>query len=146
MGGLQAPEIEKRDEWAPDPYVEDLLQFDQPGGLDITAATSNPLAIDPMVQDLFEYDRPAGLGMPGPMTPDPTLPDLQEPELEQEIHMQDRPGDLAGDALDAMHDDPTYKQIPTRNSKELWMQQKDTRHRTKHMGMLTAGLDSEERD
>lgn len=144
-GDLTGPGIEKRDEWEPDPALPDLLAENRPGGLDIIAASRDPLTIDPMAPDLDEYDRPAGLDMPGPLVADPALPDLQEPELEQEIHMTDRPGDLASDALDEMHDDETYRELPTTDYKELWMQQRgQNTHRSRRLGMLDLGLDKEE--
>lgn len=146
VADLQAPEIEQRPALTPDPTLPDLLAFTRPGGLAPGAASSNPLAADPMAPATDAYDRPAGLEMPGPLAPDPTLPDLQDPELEQAMHMPDRPGDLASDALGEMRDDPTYQALPTRNLRELWMQQRGFTKRGRHMGMLTAGLDGEERD
>lgn len=147
MGDLQGPEIDKPDEWAPDPHIGDLLEFAQPGGLDITAATRNPLAIDPMVADLFEYNRPAGLGMPGLLTPDPTLPDLQQPQLTQDVHMIGRPGDLAPDALGEMHQETGHEKLPPGDYKEMWMQQKGrATRRTRHMKLLTAGIDDGDHD
>ncbi len=49
---------------------------------------------DPMLPDLSIYDRPDNLLMPSVMQVDPTLPDLQSPQLEQDVHMQDRPGEM----------------------------------------------------
>ncbi len=132
--------------FAPDPHAGDLLQFAQPHGLDITAATSNPLAIDPVNPDLSEYDRPRNLAMPSNLlAPDPLLPDLQNPSTDLEVEMPDRPGDLADSALSIMHDAPTYKAIPSKDYEELWMQQQgNNSSRERHMGMLMRGLDREE--
>lgn len=141
-GDLTGPGLDHVNEFEPDPTLPDLLNEDRPGGMDITAASSNPLAIDPMAPDLDEYDRPPGLEMPGPLVADPALPDLQSPQLEQDVHMSGRPGDLAPDALDEMHDETEKEVLPEGDYKEQWMQQdgKATR-RSRHMSMLTSGLD-----
>jgi hypothetical protein len=131
--------------FAPDPHAGDLLQFAHPHGLDITAATSNPMAIDPMTPDLSSYDNPSNLFMLNPLAPDPLLPDLQNPASDLEVDMPDRPGDLAEPALSDMHSDASYKAIPSKDYEELWMQQKGANSsRERHMGMLMRGLDREE--
>ncbi len=92
---LQAPGIDYVGEMESDPYTGDLLQFDEPAGLAITAASDNALvARDPMLPDTEEYDRPDNLMIPSPMTVDPSMPDLQSPDLEQEVHMVGRPGEM----------------------------------------------------
>jgi len=147
IADLAADEIEHHNEWEPDPTLPDLLDFDKPGGLDITAASSNPLAIDPMAPDLSEYDRPAGLEMPGPLVADPAMPDLQEPQLEQDVHMSGRPGDLAPDALGEMRDDASYEQMPDGDYKTMWMQQRgDNQRRERHLGLMYKGLDNGEHE
>ncbi len=131
----------------PDPQTGDLLDFAKPGGLTTIAAwNTDPMAPDPAAPDLGEYDHPAGLGMLAAIMPDPALPDLQAPTLEPEVHMQDRPGDLADNALGEMHSDPTYNALPSDSTNELWMQQAgNNQRRERHMGMLELGLDSEEK-
>jgi hypothetical protein len=97
---LAMPGIDHVPEFAPDPHTGDLLQFSRPGGLDIHAATLNPLEPDPMAPDLSEYDRPGNLTMPGSMMVDPALPDLQQPRLVPDVRMrpEDRPGSMAPEA------------------------------------------------
>ncbi len=94
---LQAPGIDHVAELSPDPYTGDLLSFDHPLGLSLFAVNqSNPLAgpPDPMLPDTDDYDRPDNLMMPSPMTVDLSLPDLQSPDLEQDVQMSDRPGNM----------------------------------------------------
>lgn len=94
---LQAPGIDHIPAMQPDPYTGDLLQFDHPHGLSLFALNQpDPLALppDPMLPDFADYDRPDNLIMPSPMSVDPSLPNLQSPDLEQEVHMQDRPGEM----------------------------------------------------
>ena len=77
---------------------------------------------------------------------DPDLPDLQSPQLTQDVHMSDRPGDLASDALGEMHADPSYALLPTSHYNQLFMQQGgDNQRRERHLGLMYLGLDREER-
>lgn len=142
---LQAPGIDHIPEFAPDPYTSDLLQFDQPMGLSITAASSSPMGDIPSVisPDLAEYDRPDNLMMPAPMSIDPSMPDLQSPELEQEIHMQDRPGEMVdsnGDAPslgpDGDNDDDDKPMPPY----DVEYQTPGLSHRERKQDMLYRGL------
>jgi hypothetical protein len=144
---FQAPGIDTPPPLAPDPQIGDLLQFDKPHGLDITAASSNPMAIDPMAPDTGDYDRPSDLAIPGPLMVDPALPDLQSPVTTQEVNsmLDDRPGELDDSALQIMHAQPTYTQIPAANYEALWMSQLgNNSRRERHQGMLMLGLDREE--
>ncbi len=144
---FQAPGIDALPPMTPDPQVGDLLQFDQPHGLDILAASFNPLAIDPMAPDLALYDRPDGLVMLPPLMVDPALPDLQYPTTTQEVNsmLDDRPGELDDSALQIMHASPTYQQLPADTYEALWMSQLgNNSRRERHIGMLDLGLDREE--
>ncbi len=97
---FQAPGIDHIPEFQPDPQTGDLLDFDKPGGLELLAVNqSNPLAgpTDPALPDLSDYDYPSNLLMPSPAGVDPSLPDLQTPQLTQDVEMADRPGEM-GDA------------------------------------------------
>lgn len=91
---LQAPGIDLIPGLQADPYVGDLLSFDCPRGLDIQAASLNPLVTDPVTPDLSAYGRPDGLVMPSLELVDPSLPDLQSPDFSQEVRMPDRPGEM----------------------------------------------------
>ncbi len=121
--------------------TSDLDTFNRPGSLDIVAASDNPLltAWPDMPND---YDQTAGLDTQS----DIAQLDLQDTSwLVPEVLMQTRPGDLAPDALAQLHDDPTYRQLPTTDYRELWMQQHgDNQERSRHQGMLMTGLDQEE--
>jgi hypothetical protein len=92
-------------------------------------------------------DQPSGLtSMERDMwAPDPMQPDLQHPDLSQEVEVSDHPGDLAEDAMRTMHDAPTYEQLPTHAYDELYMvQQGNNATRERHQGLLMLGLDREE--
>ena len=139
---LQAPGIDPMPALTPDPPLDDLLQFDHPHGLDMLAASTDPLAIDPMAPDLSLYDRPDNLTMPNSMMVDPTLPDLQHPTLTQQVHMPERPADLSENALTVLHSLPTYTQLPSDDYEKLYMTQTgNNATRERHMGMLMLGLD-----
>jgi hypothetical protein len=142
-GDLTRPGIDYVEEFEPDPHTGDLLQFAKPGGLEVHAASTR-FTPDPMLPDLDEYDRPAGLGMPDAMTPDPMLPDLQSPQLEPDVQMIGRPGDMALDALSELADETEKEEVPDGDYKEIWMQQHGrATHRTRHMKTLTTGLHEE---
>ncbi len=135
----------KQEIFAPDPLIGQLLQFDQPEGLTIVLASDNPLAVTSQDPDLSHHDRPADLDMPDSLV-DPVLPALQQPDLQPEVQMPDRPGDLANNALEEMQSDETYQTLPTDNYRALYMQQQgNNSHRSRHMGMLDLGLEREER-
>ncbi len=143
---LTGPGIDAPAPLQADPRSGDLLQFARPIGLDIFAASAAPMQPDPLAPDLDEYDRPAGLAMPGPLMTDPALPDLQSPELAQQVEMPDRPADLAPGALAAMHSDDTYRQLGNEPYRQVYMDAlgiNTTRRR--HMDLLMRGLDDEER-
>gem|GEM_PF-1391542 len=143
---LTEPGIDHIPEFAPDPHTGDLLQFDQPEGLIQFAATEVPMLPDPMLPDVSLYDRPAGLDYPGSMMVDPALPDLQSPTLTQEVHMEERPGDLGTLAMNILQDDATRAQVPAQRYEELFMAQAgNNSRRERHIGMLSLGLESEER-
>jgi hypothetical protein len=144
---LQGPGIDLVAEMQADPQVGDLLQFDDPHGLDITASSSTPMAADKQAPDLNLYDRPENLLLPDTMMIDPTLPDLQHPQLAQQVNslVDERPADLSAAALSILHSSPTYEQIPADDYEQLWMTQMgNNAARERHLGMLMYGLDREE--
>jgi hypothetical protein len=142
---LTGPGIDAIAPFEADPGTGDLLQFDRPRGVLMLTASEMPMLADPMAPDVALYDRPAGLVLPGPLQVDPALPDLQHPSLEQEVEMQDRPGDLAPGALAMMRDLPAYEQLPDASSKALWMaQQGNNSAHERRLGMLMLGLEQEE--
>lgn len=143
---LDEPGIDSIAPLQPDPQTGDLLQFARPIGLDIYASSDTPMRSDPMAPDLDDYDRPAGLEMPGALAVDPALPDLQNPSLAQDVHMPDRPADLAPGALDVMHDDASYRQVGDTPYREVYMDASGMNStRRRHMDLLMRGLDEEER-
>ena len=69
----------------------------------------------------------------------------QQPELQQQVHMPDRPAELAHDALSIMHTLSTYQQMPSDNYETLWMTQSgNNMRRERHIGMMMQGLDDVE--
>ena len=134
----------------PDTEVPKLAPYDliEPG-IDLHAA----LPAASLLPDLTEYTHPHGLdilqdaSLQREMTQsDPLLPDLQHPDLTQQAHMAERPGDLAADALHAMHMDLTYQQLDTKTYPEVFIDQSGSNTtRSRHMDLLMHGLDEEER-
>ncbi len=147
-GNLTGPGLDQLPAFQPDPQMADLLQFDRPKGLDTSIASETMsgmvhLQPDPDVPDLEDYDHPNGLGMPGPLLVDPNLPDLQSPQLTQDVHMQGRPGDLSQSALDVMHSGATYSQAGEYPSVQMDQSDMNNRRR-RHFTLMDRGLDAEE--
>jgi len=111
------------------------------------------LPTNPLLPDLSEYTHPYGLDIfpnismqPELAQIDPLLPDLQHPDLTQQTHMPARPGDLATNALDAMHLDLTYQQLDDKAYPAVFLDASGTNTtRSRHMDLLMRGLDEEER-
>jgi hypothetical protein len=134
---------------APDSSVPQLAPYDLIGpGIDLQSSQ----ATDPLLPDLSEYARPYGLDFPQDTALpqalaqiDPLLPDLQHPDLTAQTQMPDRPGDLASDAIDAMHLDLTYQQLDDKTYPAVFLDQAgDNSTRARHMDLLMRGLDEEE--
>jgi hypothetical protein len=133
----------------PDTDVPNLAPYDltEPG-IDLHST----LPADPLLPDLSEYAHPYGLDfLQDPSLQqdlaqtDPLLPDLQHPDLTQQTHMPERPGDLAADALDAMHLDLTYQELDDKTYPAVFMDASGTNTtRSRHMDLLMHGLDEEE--
>ncbi len=122
---LTGPGIDLLSTIPADPSLPDLSEYTHPYGLDILQDTS-------LQQDLAQID--------------PPLPDLQHPDLTQQTHMPERPGDLAADALDAMHLDLTYQQLDAKTYPAVFMDASGSNTtRSRHMDLLMRGLDEEER-
>ena len=115
-------------------------------GIDLHSA----LSADPLLPDLLEYTHPYGLDIQPSIASDLTqidslLPDLQHPDLAQQTHMTERPGDLAADALHTMNLDVTYQQLDDKNYPAVFMDASGTNTtRARHMDLLMRGLDEEE--
>jgi hypothetical protein len=132
----------------PDTTLPDLAPYDLTApGIDLLST----LPADP--PDLSEYSHPYGLDIVqstsmqhDPAQIDPLLPGLQQPDLTQQTHMPERPGDLAPDALDALHLDLTYQQLDNKTYPAVFMDAAGTNTtRSRHMDLLMQGLDQEER-
>lgn len=99
-------------EFEPDPLLPDLEEYNRPMGLTL----HNPIGQgdlfkpDPVLADLTAYEVPGGVDVIAshPLDPDPSVPDLQQPQLTQDVHMSTRPGDLDESAVPIMHVDPTH--------------------------------------
>jgi hypothetical protein len=140
--------FEPRAEFEPDPLLPDLDEYARPYGLDIRnlpGEGSGLFAPDPPLDDLLDYDVPGGAAVcRDPLAPDPLLPDLQALQLPQEVHMSERPGDLAAGALDQMHLSPTYQQLDGVPYSSVFMDQSGMNSaRRRHFDLLMGGLDEE---
>jgi hypothetical protein len=146
-GDLVGPGIGLIPAFKPDPPLGDILAFDRPKGLDVMIdgeiGLADLLKPDPMAPDLGMYDRPDGLQMPGPLVVDPALPNLQSPELTQETHMAERPGELAEDALDALHDSADDASAKQSDYPEVQFDARgDNQARRRRMELIARGLDA----
>ncbi len=151
---LTSPGIDLIPPFASNPqHAPDLLQFDQPKGLDVMIAgdygREDLMQSDPMLPDTGEEDRPDGLQMPadGVETADPALPDLQHPTLAQETEMASRPGDLADDALSALHSGADYRAAQQSDYPDVQFDiAGDNQARRRKQELLTRGLDATGRE
>lgn len=141
---INAPTFTQPDTTAPSLAAHDLTE----PGIDL----HKPFAADPQVPDRADYAHPHGLAIQLSLWPDSTeqpssdLPGLQHPDLTQQAHMQDRPGDLDASALSTMHQQATYQQLADKPYPEVFRNQSGMNStRTRHMDLLMRGLDAEER-
>ena len=148
--------FEPRKEFDPDPAHPDLSSYNHPYGLAFhnTGGVADLFKPDPVLADLTRPDIPANAGGQGRAVaptvrnlraPDPLVPDLQNPQLEQAVHMLDRPGDLAPDALSVVKTDPTAQSaldVPYNQSFADASGMNSTRRR--HFDLMIKGLQSEE--
>ncbi|MBV9228013.1 MAG: hypothetical protein JOZ18_01780 [Chloroflexi bacterium] len=141
---LTGPGIDYSPEYAPDPMLPDLTDYSQPIGLDIQR--NDLLAVDPPLSDLLRYDVPDGITIShDPLDADPLVPDLQNPQLTQDVHMSQRPGDLDPSALQQMHMQPTYQQLDNVPYNQVFMDQSGMNTaRRRHYDLLMRGLDAQE--
>ena len=140
-GDLTGPGITKRDEFAPDPALPDLSEYTHPYGLDIMQPSVG-MSPDPLVS----FDSPTGLTVMGHdlSIVDPAVPDLQNPDLEQQTHMLTRPGDMDASALTVM-DPGTQDAIAGKSYPEVYMDATgNNSNRTRDMTLRMDGLRDEE--
>lgn len=134
-------------EFAPDPMLPDLTEYRHPYGLDVqNQRPADLFMLDPLVGALLDDNLPNGLTvLRDPQEPDPLLPDIQHPQLTQEVHMTERPGDLAPSALEQMHQSPAYQQFGTVPYNQVFMDQSGVNStRRRHYDLLMHGLDTVE--
>ncbi len=128
--------------FASDPLLPDLDDYRQPYGLTIHKRATSELP-DPPLDDLQRYHVPQGMTIQRDMqAPSPLIPDLQHPQLTQDIHMEQRPADLDSNALQQLHASPIYQQLNDAPYKEVFMDQAgmNTSHR-RHYDLLLDGLE-----
>jgi hypothetical protein len=142
-------------EFAPDPLLPDMTAGPQPFALNMYR---DPLQRDELLgSDMPEDGDIALQGWPGLgfeqlqvtrtlQAPDALIPDLQHPEIAPIIMPEnERPGDLAPDALDALHQSPSYQQIADKSYPEVYMDQRGVNNRrSRKFTLLMKGLDAEE--
>ncbi len=141
---LTGPGIDYRPDFQPDPDIPNLAEYRHPNGLDIQ--DTNIWAIDPLLSDATQYEIPDGITVyHHPDQPDPSLPDLQHPQLTQDAYMLTRPADLADDALSIMHNTASYQQVADKEYPGAWMDQSGMNSsRARHFSLLDYGLDKVE--
>jgi hypothetical protein len=132
--------------YAPDPLLPDLDEYRQPYGLTIHNRASGGAA-DPFLDDLLRYDTPQGITILRDIyAPDPLLPDLQHPQLTQDVHMKQRPADLDASALQQLHASPLYQQLNSVPYRDVFIDQADMNTSgRRHYDLLFNGLDNERR-
>jgi hypothetical protein len=134
-------------EFAPDPLLPDLAEYHHPYGLDVyNQGPADLFTPDPLMGALLDNNLPNGLTvLRDPQEPDPLLPDLQHAQFTQEVHMTERPGDLASSALEQMHQSPICQQFGTVPYNQVFMDQSGVNSsQRRHYDLLMHGLDTVE--
>ncbi len=134
-------------EFEADPLMPDLTSYNRPYGLtihNITDDTADLWRPDPALADLTQPEISNGIApvIRHPDQPEPLLPDLQNPQLQPDTQMLDRPGDLDARALSTMNLDPTVQSANSVPYNQSFMDASglnDTRRR--HLDLLQDGLD-----
>lgn len=117
---LTEPGITQFQPFAPDPLLPDLDEYRQPYGLTIYKQGGSE-TFDPLLD--YRYDVPQGIEVRRQDATDPLLPDLQQPQLTQAVHMQQRPGDLDANALQQLHMNPSYQSLSDVPYEQVFMDQ-----------------------
>ena len=150
---LTGPGITYVPEFAADPALPDLDAYAHPAGLDVSmqGMDAGPqLVYDVPTQAEVTSSLYPGLGFPtlnvqhNGTDADPLVPDLQYPDLTQQVQMpvDERPGDLDPSALDVMHTTLSYQQAADVGYPEAWLNQHGMNStRSRHLSLLNAGLD-----
>jgi hypothetical protein len=144
-------------EFEPDPSIPDLRAIPQPFAVDMPDGMQSPPMIAQDIPGDEEIARSLypGLGFPGltinrdVREPDPSIPDLQHPDLRPQVSMapDERPGELDPSALDVMHASIQYEQVRDKQYPAVQMDQHGmNNHRSRDFTMLMKGLDNEERE
>ncbi len=151
---LTSPGITYVPAFAADPALPDLDAYNHPYNLDLIVQGMEP---DPqLVHDIPTSSEIASSIYPGlgfstlnihhaGTDVDPLVPDLQYPDLAQQVHMplDERPGNLDALALDVMRATFSYQQASNATYPEAWMDQRGVNTtRTRHMSLLNDGLDA----
>ena len=147
-GDLTGPGITKRDEWAADPDVPDLSAYSHPYSLNIVG--NDLMMVDPTSGDLLQVDQPNGLIVNhGPNSInliDPLVPDLQSPDLAQQVHMRGRPGDLDPSALSVFNGEKDSDDIAGKSYPAMQMDARgNNSNRMRDMTQRMRGLQAEEK-
>ena len=150
---LTGPGITYMPEFAADPALPDLDEYTHPYGLDLSmqGMDADPqLASDVPTPSEITSSLYPGLGFStlnvqhNVTDVDPLVPDLQYPDLTQQVQMptDERPGDLDPSALDVMHATLSYQQASDTTYPETWMDARgmNTTH-SRHLSLLNDGLD-----
>ena len=131
--------------FAADPSLPGIHSYNDPYGVDVMA---DPIGTqDPLLSGLFGYDQPASLAIiTDERAKDSLQPDLTPaPEEIQPEMSEERPGNLAADALQLLHLDDTYQQLHSKHYPEIFMDQRGVNNvRSRHMSLLVQGLECEE--
>lgn len=111
--------------FATDPLLPDLNEYRRPYGLTIhNQSADETFKPDLPLDDLLHYDVPQGIQVRRDVQdPDPLLPDLQQPQLTQAVHMQQRPADLDANALQQLHMNPAYQALGDVPYEQVFMDQ-----------------------
>jgi hypothetical protein len=144
-------------EFAPDPLIPNLAAGPRPFAVDLQ---NDPASSDPMlVADMPDEEDCSLLTWPGlgfdhlqvlrsVDTTDLLIPDFRHPDLQPEVVMppDERPGDLAPDALDVMHHSLLAQYLAGKHYPEVYADQRGMNNRSsRKMTLLMQGLDAEER-
>jgi hypothetical protein len=143
--------------WEPDPLLPDLSQYDQPAAVDVTSAeTIQPAPETDYAHDILDQadldaalDGQPGLGFTrltvhtGLDASDPLLGVMNHAPTEEHMVPDPRPGDLAPQAVTALHDmdNPDVAAVANKPYNEVYSDASGNNStRTRHMDLLIRGL------
>jgi hypothetical protein len=151
---LSEPGVTLHVPFTPDPLLLTSDEYTQPSVLDIVTGQDSRQVLAPASDEdaaPSELEMPPGFGFsmlnvnPGVATPDPLVPDMQQPTLAPQVTMQERPADMDASTLSDLDDELLSELLTGKGYPGVQMDQRgNNAARARHLTLLTDGLLDEE--